>query len=519
MTKKYIVGFFVTLLLPVSFVFASTPILTVTGNADGKNVSVSITGADGNSAIALYYTSSVDGQLHSQQIGNTDGAGGFMGTIDSSTIDITATASVYTRINGSQSSTAPWPFSRNQTTSMLSFSKNNLTTAIGQSGSITVSGGTGVYYISTNSNSGVVSTSLSGNTLSFTGTANGSTVITICSGTTSTCGSVNLTTNSVSNSGFSVSPSTLTLGLGQSGTVLLSGGSAPYTISTMTGNSVAYAFVNNTLSITGAITGQRSVNVCSSNNACAVLVININTSQSNTLSLSPSSVNLNVGQTGTVQIMGGNSPYTVYVTNGNSVTSSVSGNTLTLIGNTSGATTLNVCSSNGMCSPLSVNTGGVYQNPSSIGFSLSLAISEHESFNLTGGSGSSYYLQSGMSSPVLAVISGNMLTVTGVNYGTGTVTVCQNGNTTCLPLTFVVNQSATPGTGGQFTFTKDLWFDLSGTDVEELQNFLIGNNYLSSEATGYFGSLTRDAVRRYQAANNISQTGYVGPLTREALNR
>jgi len=34
---------------------------------------------------------------------------------------------------------------------------------------------------------------------------------------------------------------------------------------------------------------------------------------------------------------------------------------------------------------------------------------------------------------------------------------------------------------------------------------------------GLFGSLTEDAVMKYQKAHHISQTGIVGPLTRAAI--
>jgi len=42
---------------------------------------------------------------------------------------------------------------------------------------------------------------------------------------------------------------------------------------------------------------------------------------------------------------------------------------------------------------------------------------------------------------------------------------------------------------------------------------------LSQSPTGYYGGITRRAVKRYQKLNNIIQTGTVGPLTRAALNK
>ena len=58
-------------------------------------------------------------------------------------------------------------------------------------------------------------------------------------------------------------------------------------------------------------------------------------------------------------------------------------------------------------------------------------------------------------------------------------------------------------------------------DVLQLQQLLQQLGYFpaGTEPTGYFGPVTLNAVRLYQAANGISTTGYVGPLTRSALTR
>jgi peptidoglycan hydrolase-like protein with peptidoglycan-binding domain len=40
---------------------------------------------------------------------------------------------------------------------------------------------------------------------------------------------------------------------------------------------------------------------------------------------------------------------------------------------------------------------------------------------------------------------------------------------------------------------------------------------LSAAPTGYFGSLTEAAVKKYQAAHSITMTGTVGPVTRTSL--
>lgn len=61
---------------------------------------------------------------------------------------------------------------------------------------------------------------------------------------------------------------------------------------------------------------------------------------------------------------------------------------------------------------------------------------------------------------------------------------------------------------------------MTGADVSNLQSWLAQDSsvYPEGKVTGYYGSLTEAAVKRYQAKNGISQTGTVGPLTLAAIN-
>ncbi|OHA32195.1 MAG: hypothetical protein A2928_00905 [Candidatus Taylorbacteria bacterium RIFCSPLOWO2_01_FULL_45_15b] len=60
----------------------------------------------------------------------------------------------------------------------------------------------------------------------------------------------------------------------------------------------------------------------------------------------------------------------------------------------------------------------------------------------------------------------------------------------------------------------------SGDSVVELQQYLALDPSIYPEGlvTGYFGSLTRSAVMRFQARYEISQVGRVGPITLAVLN-
>ncbi|MBI2053474.1 MAG: peptidoglycan-binding protein [Candidatus Sungbacteria bacterium] len=57
---------------------------------------------------------------------------------------------------------------------------------------------------------------------------------------------------------------------------------------------------------------------------------------------------------------------------------------------------------------------------------------------------------------------------------------------------------------------------MRGDDVTALQRFLIEQKqYPEALVTGYFGTLTRAAVARFQQAQGIAPAlGYFGPITR-----
>ncbi len=60
-----------------------------------------------------------------------------------------------------------------------------------------------------------------------------------------------------------------------------------------------------------------------------------------------------------------------------------------------------------------------------------------------------------------------------------------------------------------------------GDDVVTLQTFLVNEGFLvmpSGVSMGYFGSLTKMALMKYQASQNIPSTGYFGPLTKAQVN-
>lgn len=67
---------------------------------------------------------------------------------------------------------------------------------------------------------------------------------------------------------------------------------------------------------------------------------------------------------------------------------------------------------------------------------------------------------------------------------------------------------------------RQLQLGMSGADITELQAFLALDSsiYPQGLITGYFGSLTKSAVMRFQARNGISTVGRVGPQTLAVIN-
>lgn len=353
-------------------------------------------------------------------------------------------------------------------------------------------------------------------------------------------------TASISSNAIVFSQSAPTFIAGHSGTVTVSGGGGGtyYVSSNSSPNIAGVGISGNTLTFnSSALPGQTTITVCSTSGPCGVISANFVASSATTTPgpvgsgapmLSASTVNVNQGGQNWIALSGGVTPYTVSVTSGNSVSTTLIGNTLYINGDAPGVTMFNICSANASnttsasCSPLTVNVQGATATTPSTGttgsplsFVLPVTYGDAVRLSLSGGSGS-YYLQTSGNFPVMASVNGNMLTISGAGTGSGTVTVCSTGTTgatpSCLPIIVAVSQSLS-GTGGGHYFGTNLSMGMSGRDVLELQNRLRDEGYFKVAPTGYYGSITATAVRAYQAANGISPVGVVGPQTRTLLNQ
>ncbi len=308
------------------------------------------------------------------------------------------------------------------------------------------------YYISSNSNSGAVTASVSGTVLNLYANQSGSSTITVCSSSLSFCGTIYATVTGGSSGTLSLSQTSMSLSAGQSSSATIYG-SGSYYVSSNSNSSIASASVTGSiLYVNGLTNGSSTITVCQSNysSQCANLFVTVTGyGGGSTIWFSPSSVNLNLAQTMTVSITGGNNYYTnnYYVSsNSNSavVTASITGNNLYVYGNGIGNSSLVICQSGySNCGTLYI-TVGINYNGGSLSLSqTSVNLSLYQTSNVTIYGGGSNYISSNSNAGVItATISGNLLTLYANSTGSTTVVICQNSSVSCANLYVTVGGSS-----------------------------------------------------------------------------
>ena len=348
----------------------------------------------------------------------------------------------------------------------LSLSQTSVSLNVGQSSVVTAyNNNSGSLYISSNSNSGVASASVSGNNISLYGSAAGSTTISICSSNVSSCASLYVTVGGSSNYGSGsiyFSPSSLTLASGQSSTVSVynNGNSyGSYYISSNSNSGVASASISGSSLYANAVSaGSTSIIVCQSSYAssCATLYVTVSgvLGANTNLWFSPASPTMYIGQSLTVSINSSayntNNYYnnTAYYissnSNSNVVTANISGTVLNLYANQNGSSNISVCSSAlGFCGTLYVTVGGgsnYYGNGSLSLSQTSLSLSQGQSMIVSAYNVPSVYVSSNSNSGVVSVsASVNQATFYGQSSGSSTIVLCGSSSGQCASVYVSVN--------------------------------------------------------------------------------
>lgn len=262
------------------------------------------------------------------------------------------------------------------------------------------------------------------------------------------------TYNCGNNGSLNLSQTSVTVSAGQSTTVQAYNnyGGSVYINSISNSNVVSASVSGSTITLQGINNGSANVNVCvNNNNQCAIIYVTVNGYQGGTLSLSPSSLSMQVGQSTTVYVqnISGSSVYVSNNTNTSVVSTSISGSSVVVAANNPGFTQLTVCANNyGQCATLPVTVTGY--NYGTISFSQnSINLTSNQSSNITiysNGNNNNYnnnytISSNSNSSVVSASITGNTLYLYAQGtWGTSTLTVCQTGNgSSCGTVTVTVN--------------------------------------------------------------------------------
>jgi uncharacterized cupredoxin-like copper-binding protein len=365
----------------------------------------------------------------------------------------------------------------------ITFSPSSVNLAVGQSSTVFVNAGYlgSSLYISSNSNSGVVSASISGSTLYLQAGNIGNSTITVCQNY-SVCGYLYVTVGGSGSGSLSLSQTSVSLNVGQTSVVTAynyNSGSL-YVSSNSNSNVVSASVSGSSISLYGLAAGSATVNICSNNvSSCASVYVTVTGSiYSGSIYFSPTSLSLNAGQNSTVSIYNNNSYGGYYISsNSNSgvASASVSGSSLYVNALSSGSTSIVVCQSSygSSCATLyvtvtgsSYNYGNLYFSPSS----LTLAAGQSSTATVYGNSGGSYYLSNYPNSSVAtAYMSGNQLTVTGVAAGNTSITVCQSYySSSCASLSVTVT--------GVLGANTNLWFSPGNPSLYVGQSLAVSIN-------------------------------------------
>lgn len=244
--------------------------------------------------------------------------------------------------------------------SLLNFSQNNLNLIPGLTQNVTVSGGPDAnYYISSNSNSGVASITLSGTNLAVIGgSTTGATTIKICStSVNATCGDLtvnnNADTTTASGTTLSFSQNVVSVFKDSSSTVTVTGGTGTgYAISSNSNPTIATASISgnsNIVNISGNTVGSTIITICSAtvSTTCASIYVTV-TSALEQISFNQSSIIITAGEKSILSIFGEKGAKTISTnTNSTVVTPTLNndGNILLLATSANaGSATVTICS-------------------------------------------------------------------------------------------------------------------------------------------------------------------------------
>ena len=384
----------------------------------------------------------------------------------------------------------------------VSFSQGTVSLSVGQAQSVTISG-SGNYYISNISNPAVVTATINGSTLNLNGIIAGTATVGVCTqgSNSSSCSSVmvnvsgtSLTTTSLTNPNLqtlSFSQSQVTLSVGQTQTVSITGGSigGVYIIqSNSTPGSVSANLNGSIVTLYGAAVGGANVNICVMGTlTCGNVYAYVSTGTTGAGTPAPTVANTTAPALASFSVTSNNSNGS-YLGVGNILTVSMTANqaistpTITISGNALTA----VGSGNGPYT-------ATYTLPTN-----SSALPLYLSFNNVAGLNGQAKFTIGD-----ATTAGLVPNITPNTSGSSQT---------------AVSTPASSATGAT-QITTSLKIGSKGAQVTLLQKRLKALGFYSGPITGTYGGQTEAAVKALQVKYKLSSLGSVGPATRAILNK
>ncbi|MDD4900975.1 MAG: peptidoglycan-binding domain-containing protein [Patescibacteria group bacterium] len=312
----------------------------------------------------------------------------------------------------------------------LTFGIVDPTMTIGQNLSVPISGGTGgSYSVFSNSDTDVVTASVSDTALILVAKEGGVATVIVCSSMGNCAPEViTVSYNTTTGGSLKLSQNNLWLLVGQASSITVTGGAMPYSAVGYSESVLKASFTNNILTITGVGGGSATVNVCS-NGGCvglAVLVSGSSSSEtSSILSLSQTSLALKAGASVTVSISGNGNYFVAYNTNSTVATAAINGSSVAVNALVAGATDVSICQNGGQCAVLKIAVSGDAAALALSQTSLVLRVGNTGKILISGAGG--YSVSSNTDSSIAsAAISGGTVTISALSVGSTNISICQS---------------------------------------------------------------------------------------------
>jgi len=392
--------------------------------------------------------------------------------------------------------------SSSDSSTALALSQSSLALKVGGSAVVAITG-SGNYFVAYNTNSSVAMASISGSNLAINALDAGSTDVSICQNG-GQCAVLKVTVSSTAST-ISLSQSSLSLSVGNTGKVIITG-SGSYTVSKNTNANIASTAVSgSTVTVTALAAGNNVITICQSDGQCANVTVAVTPASA---PAAESGWTFCANEKGQCSFTG--SQAVRYGANGKYIYGTFSASAL--------------CANAVFSDPIENVAKQCYY-----GGTIPTGVKDITSS--TSGSGDWTFCAE---EKQVCKFSGYQTVRYGANskyfYGSYLNGVGCTNSVLGDPIENVAkqcyyggvipeNSEATSPVIEKYKFTKALAYGSSGDEVKKLQQRLKDESFYSGSIDGKYLTSTVAAVKKYQKSKGIKQTGNLGTLTMAALNK